>query len=225
MIYDQKDPQFQDLNFGGIGSPAEFGCYLFNYINAMQLAGYNNCNPRSVINEMNEAGGFKNAYTQWAPLTRILPMLSIGKDNGGVHFENVCGTMPYKDGSRGTHWVLRDDKGVIYNPWGGDNELHGFVEKYHQDFYIIPAPTPTPVEEVQEQPAPVVPAPVQPAPVAPAVVNYEIKKDENLTIICADHYGLNIKNGDAYRKALEVAKFNKIENPDLIFPGQKITLP
>jgi hypothetical protein len=91
---------------------------------------------------------------------------------------------------------------------------------------IEPAPVETPAPAVEPTPAPEpAPAPAPETPAEPAIFEYTVVQDDNLTNICHDHYGLDKANGDAYRKALEIAKYNNIENPDLIFPGQKILLP
>ena len=59
--------------------------------------------------------------------------------------------------------------------------------------------------------------PEKPPTISPDIVVYTVKKGDTLFIITAKHTG----NGFDY---LKVAKRNKIKNPDLIFPGQKIQI-
>lgn len=59
--------------------------------------------------------------------------------------------------------------------------------------------------------------PEKPPTISPDIVVYTVKKGDTLFIITAKHTG----NGFNY---LKVAKRNKIKNPDLIFPGQKIQI-
>lgn len=53
-------------------------------------------------------------------------------------------------------------------------------------------------------------------------VNYTIKSGDTLTKIVKENYGLS--GTEAYNKALEIAKQNNIENPNLIYAGSTLTL-
>ena len=59
--------------------------------------------------------------------------------------------------------------------------------------------------------------PEKPPTISPDIVVYTVKKGDTLFKITAKYTG----NGFNY---LKVAKRNKIKNPDLIFPGQKIQI-
>ncbi len=53
-------------------------------------------------------------------------------------------------------------------------------------------------------------------------VNYTIQSGDTLTKIAQEYYGLS--GSEAYSKALEIAKENNIENPNLIHAGGSLTL-
>jgi len=69
-----------------------------------------------------------------------------------------------------------------------------------------------------------VPKPAVPDPAAPvghgAGTVYEIQAGDTLSAIAKRHYG----NANDWRKIYE-ANRDVIKNPDLIYPGQKITIP
>jgi len=54
------------------------------------------------------------------------------------------------------------------------------------------------------------------------VQTYTIQKGDTLTKIAKEHYGLS--GGEAYKKALEIAKDNNIANPNLIYAGATLNL-
>jgi len=62
------------------------------------------------------------------------------------------------------------------------------------------------------------PKPVPPAP--PATRVYEVKSGDNLSKIARQYYG----NANEWRKIYE-ANRSVIKDPDLIYPGQKLTIP
>lgn len=88
------------------------------------------------------------------------------------------------------------------------------ADKAAKDAGKAPAPAP-------KAPAPKAPAPTKPAaapkkaPAPAAQRTYTVKKGDTLSEIGA-------KYGVSYQK---IAKANNIDNPDLIFPGQKFIIP
>lgn len=92
------------------------------------------------------------------------------------------------------------------------------ADKAAKDAGKAPAPAPAPKAPA---PAPKAPAPKAPAPAAkkapaPAAQRtYTVKKGDTLS-------GIGAKYGVSYQK---IAKANNIDNPDLIFPGQKFIIP
>lgn len=89
-----------------------------------------------------------------------------------------------------------------------------------------PVVIPEPVIELTPvvEPAPI-PEPIPEPTPEPEFRSYTVVAGDSLTNIAAREYGLDKASGNAFRKALEIAKFNGIENPNLIFPGQVIKLP
>ena len=85
----------------------------------------------------------------------------------------------------------------------------------------ISTATPTPVPE----PVPSTPEPTPTPPTPAPIFEYTVVSGDNLTSICAKHYGLATVGGDAYRKALEIAAYNGIVAPYIIHVGQIIKLP
>jgi hypothetical protein len=179
-VYAQTDPRWSDLNLGGGGTSAAIGCFDTAIAQALLLAGYN-VNPGDIINALNANDGYSNGYTNSAKVMEAFPMvhMDINADNT-THYRMVKGSMALKKGGRTQHWVLRDDGGMIYNPWNGTNVAGSFLADEPaagHDLYIdrisAPpiAPAPTPVIPVVETPPVVIPEipPVieQPA-VAPA---------------------------------------------------------
>jgi nucleoid-associated protein YgaU len=59
---------------------------------------------------------------------------------------------------------------------------------------------------------------------APVQTEYTVKEGDSLSKIARDHYGLTDPK-EMYEKALELARQNGIDNPDLIKPGQKLNIP
>ncbi len=76
------------------------------------------------------------------------------------------------------------------------------------------APEPAPVEPAPVEPAPVEPAPVEPAPVVEEVVYIVVSGDVLWKI--AAQYNLTYQ---------ELAEYNNIANPHLIYPNQVINVP
>ncbi len=76
-----------------------------------------------------------------------------------------------------------------------------------------PAPAPAP-KAPAPAPAPKAPAPA-PKKAAPALRVHTVKKGDTLSEI-GEKYGVSWK---------AIAKLNNIDNPDLIFPGQKFKIP
>jgi len=221
-MYSQRDPQWKDKILGESNLDcANFGCTVTDVAQALTLAGYD-VNPGSLIDKLNSIGGFTNPkHPQGAGL---LIWAKVGEAYPQFHYEGDGYKFVKGNWGKYQHWLLEHD-GVTYDPfYGVDNAPSGFVELgVIRTASIDPAPQPTP------EPAPA-PQPEQPqeqpqAPAESAVAEYTVVAGDNLTNICHNHYGLDKANGDAYRKALEIAKYNGIEDANLIYPGQVIKLP
>lgn len=221
-MYSQRDGAWKDKVLGESGLRCEsFGCTATDVAQALKLAGYD-VDPGSFIDKMNSIGGFTDKNYKygaglliWAKVEEAYPQFHFGGD--GYRF--IKGSW-----GKYQHWIL-EHNGVKYDPfYGTESAPQGFVEiDGSRTASIDPAPQPEPAPA--PQPAEQTPQP-SPAPEqAPEEFQYTVVKGDNLTNICASHYGLDKANGDAYRKALEIAKHNGIEDPNLIYPGQVIKLP
>jgi nucleoid-associated protein YgaU len=73
-------------------------------------------------------------------------------------------------------------------------------------------------EPVKARPSPSAPRPTQPS--APTGRDYTIKSGDSLSKIAKQFYG----NAGEWKKIFEANK-DKIKDPDMIFPGQKIIIP
>lgn len=214
-MFKQGDPAWGDKQLGASGlSMKHFGCTVTDVAQALKLRGHD-VDPGKVVDKLNSVGAFtKDGLLIWTKVTEAYPAFHFN----GEGFVFVKGL--YK---KFQHWILRHN-GVEYDPlFGEDHAPAGFVEiSANRTASVDEAPkptppTPTPAPEPKPEPAPA------PAP-APQPATYTVVKGDNLTHICKKHYGIT-DEGEAYRKALEVAKYNGIENPDLIYPGQVIKLP
>lgn len=67
-------------------------------------------------------------------------------------------------------------------------------------------------------------SPDAPGSSAPLQTEYTVKEGDSLSKIARDHYGLTDPK-EMYEKALELARQNGIDNPDLIKAGRKLILP
>ncbi|MDX8028799.1 LysM peptidoglycan-binding domain-containing protein [Lentzea sp. BCCO 10_0856] len=109
-------------------------------------------------------------------------------------------------GNPGARLVLQNDRNLVVV--GGDGSPKWAT---HTD-----------TDSPQSAPEAAAPAPVveeaPPAPAAPAVVTYTVQSGDSLWAIAQSHYG----DGNRYG---EIASANGIANPDLIHPGQVLTIP
>jgi LysM repeat protein len=108
-------------------------------------------------------------------------------------------------GNEGARLVLQDDRNLVV--FGGDGGAK-WASNTNTD-----SPQPSPEAAAA---APVAEAPA--APAAPAVQTYTVAGGDTLWAIAERFYG----DGNRYG---EVASANGIANPDLIHPGQVLTIP
>ncbi|MCG8924908.1 LysM peptidoglycan-binding domain-containing protein [Lentzea sp. CC55] len=106
-------------------------------------------------------------------------------------------------GNSGARLVLQDDRNLVVI--GGDGSPKWATNTNTDSPQTAPeapaaAPAPAPVES------------------APAVRTYEVQSGDSLWAIAQNHYG----DGNRYG---EIAAANGIANPDLIHPGQVLTIP
>lgn len=109
-------------------------------------------------------------------------------------------------GNSGSRLVLQDDRNLVV--LGGDGSPKWATNTNTASPQAAPA---------VEAPAPVVEQ-APPAPAAPAVVTYTVQSGDSLWAIAESHYG----DGNRYN---DIAAANGISNPDLIHPGQVLTIP
>jgi nucleoid-associated protein YgaU len=102
----------------------------------------------------------------------------------------------------------------IFGKKDKDDKKPGAAAK--ADFGSVRSGTSSTAREVPKSTAPGSPAPTT----AGGAKTYEIKSGDTLSAIAQRHYG----NANEWRKIYE-ANRNVIEDPDKIYPGQKITLP
>ena len=93
------------------------------------------------------------------------------------------------------------------------------VEKVVADGLTSPAPAPTPPGEPAQADA-AAPA-AAPSPAEEKVEFYEIKRGDSLSLIAKHFYGDPMQ----YPRIYEANRAVIGDNPDLIFPGQKIRIP
>ncbi|WP_439659719.1 LysM peptidoglycan-binding domain-containing protein [Lentzea sp. HUAS TT2] len=110
-------------------------------------------------------------------------------------------------GNEGARLVLQDDRNLVV--FAGDGSAR-WATNTNTD-----SPQPTP-EAAAPAPAPVEEAP--PAPAAPAARTHTVEGGDSLWAIAERFYG----DGNRYG---EIASANGIANPDLIHPGQVLTIP
>ncbi|MGB9225160.1 LysM peptidoglycan-binding domain-containing protein [Mycobacterium sp.] len=82
----------------------------------------------------------------------------------------------------------------------------------------VPAPEPTPEAASEPVAEPVAEAAPEPAPEPPAAATYTVEAGDTLWAIAERFYG----DGGKYQA---IADASSIENPDLIYPGQVLTIP
>jgi LysM repeat protein len=107
-------------------------------------------------------------------------------------------------GQKDVRLILQDDRNVVLYAFDGPASS----SKTNAD--APPPPTP-------EAPAPEPPPPPPPAP-EPAVRTYIVVSGDTLWAISERFYG----DGNKYQ---EIANASGISNPDLIYPGQVLTIP
>lgn len=226
-MYSQIDPRWSGMsvpNTGGV--MATEGCYIVCIANALLNAGYPDT-PADVLNKLSNNNGFTNdGLVIHAAVSMLYPITyGIGTEAFiGGEWKTTHGTFQ--------HWLLQLPSGEYVNSYNGTMGMpSGYTETTSQLITVAPMVVPTPEPVVETPPAPVdtppTPEPVVSAPevATPEPFLYTVQPGDNLTNICSSHYGLPRENGDAYRKALEVASYNNIQNPDLIEVGQIIKLP
>ncbi|GGN09959.1 putative mannose-specific lectin precursor [Lentzea pudingi] len=109
-------------------------------------------------------------------------------------------------GNEGSRLVLQDDRNLVV--FGSDGGARWASNTNTDSPQATPeAAAPAPV--VEEAPA---------APAAPAVRTYSVEGGDSLWAIAERFYG----DGNRY---MEIANANGIANPDLIHPGQVLTIP
>ncbi|MGW6446375.1 LysM peptidoglycan-binding domain-containing protein [Lentzea sp. NPDC055074] len=109
-------------------------------------------------------------------------------------------------GNEGSRLVLQDDRNLVV--FGSDGGARWASNTNTDSPQATPeAAAPAPV--VEEAPA---------APAAPAVQTYTVEGGDSLWAIAERFYG----DGNRY---MEIANANGIANPDLIQPGQVLTIP
>ena len=114
----------------------------------------------------------------------------------------ATGTM----GNPGARLVLQDDRNLVVI--GGDGSPK----------WATNTNTDSPQAASEAPAAAAAPAPAEEAPATPAVRTYEVQSGDSLWAIAQNHYG----DGNRYG---EIAAANGIANPDLIHPGQVLTIP
>ncbi|SEQ90702.1 LysM peptidoglycan-binding domain-containing protein [Lentzea albida] len=109
-------------------------------------------------------------------------------------------------GNEGSRLVLQDDRNlVVFAADGSAKWASGTNTDSPQPAPAAAAPEPAPAEEA-------------PAPAAPQVRTHEVASGDTLWAIAESYYG----DGNRYG---EIASANGIANPDLIHPGQVLTIP
>ncbi|MFD4640045.1 LysM peptidoglycan-binding domain-containing protein [Lentzea sp. NPDC058436] len=109
-------------------------------------------------------------------------------------------------GNEGSRLVLQDDRNlVVFAVDGSAKWASNTNTDSPQAAPAAAAPEPAPVEEA-------------PAPAAPEVRTHSVESGESLWVIAERYYG----DGNRYG---EIASANGISNPDLIHPGQVLTIP
>ncbi|WP_285631311.1 LysM peptidoglycan-binding domain-containing protein [Lentzea sp. NBRC 102530] len=110
-------------------------------------------------------------------------------------------------GNSGSHLVLQNDRNLVVV--GGDGSPKWATNTNTDSPQATPEAPQAPAPVVEEAPA---------APAAPAVQTYEVQGGDSLWAIAERFYG----DGNRY---MEIANANGIANPDLIQPGQVLTIP
>ncbi|MFC3894844.1 LysM peptidoglycan-binding domain-containing protein [Lentzea rhizosphaerae] len=119
-------------------------------------------------------------------------------DNNAVWATNTAG-------NNGSRLVLQDDRNLVIIAGDGSAKWASGTN------------TASP-QAVPEAAAPVVEEPAPAAPAAPAVQTYTVQGGDTLWAIAERFYG----DGNRYG---EIASASGISNPDLIHPGQVLTIP
>ncbi|MFD9698593.1 LysM peptidoglycan-binding domain-containing protein [Lentzea sp. NPDC059081] len=110
-------------------------------------------------------------------------------------------------GNEGSRLVLQDDRNLVVLAGDGSAKWASGTN------------TDTPQSAPAAPEAPAAPAPaVEEAPPAPAARTHEVQPGDSLWAIAESFYG----DGNRYG---EIASANGIANPDLIHPGQVLTIP
>lgn len=234
-MYAQTDPQWAEKELGESGLKMKnFGCTITAVAQAFTLAGYSHVTPGFLLDRMNEVGGFTDKNHQsgaglilWAKLTEALNGISFGF--------SLDGSLPYKviqgNWNGSIHWVLKlqtADRVLLINPYNGRENISGFETTGRVRSFDIPAPSAPVVPEAPLEPAqPEVPsAPVDETAGDPDVNGdtlYTVVEGDTLSEIVARHYKLS-GWAKIEKQMTKVAKYNSIENVDLIRPGQVIKL-
>lgn len=111
-------------------------------------------------------------------------------------------------GNSGVRLKVQDDRNVVL--YSGDNR------PLWASNTVAPKAAPTKTEAPSE-PEAAAPAP-EPAPAAPATRTYTVASGDTLWAISERFYG----DGNQYQR---IADANGVSNPDLIHPGQVLTIP
>lgn len=116
-------------------------------------------------------------------------------------------------GKKNVRLVLQDDRNLVLYAADGP----AWSTKTETDAPPPPAPEPPAPEEAPAAAQEPAPAPEQPAP-EPAVRTYTVVSGDTLWAIAERFYG----DGSKYQ---QIADASGIPNPDLIHPGQVLTIP
>jgi len=124
-------------------------------------------------------------------------------------------------GKKGVRLVLQDDRNLVLYASGGP----AWSSKTNTDEPPPPAPEAAPEAPPEvapaavEEPAPAEePAPPPPPPPPPSARTYTVAAGDTLWAISERFYG----DGSRYQ---QIADASGVSNPDLIYPGQVLTIP
>jgi nucleoid-associated protein YgaU len=118
----------------------------------------------------------------------------------------------------GAHLVLQDDRNIVIYAADGTTVLwtpNCYLSETEKATEAQQEPDPTTGVDFGAAPAAGAPAP---APAAPAAQTYTVVRGDTLSAIAKRFYG----KASEYRK---IASANNLANPDLIHPGQVLTIP
>lgn len=134
---------------------------------------------------------------------------AVVQDDGNFVLYSASGSLAWESGSSGNpgaRLVVQPDRNVVVYGSGGNAAWASGSDTAN------PRPEPAPAAAAAPAPAPVEEAP------APAAQQYTVEGGDSLWAIAERFYG----DGNQYPR---IAEANGIDNPDLIHPGQQLTIP